>query len=75
MSLKIPYNLTVKAEAFPEFSSGIKKVTFVLLDGSEIHEAYLTQGGEILKVGDKSIGSIRELGFNVFQIKDVISEV
>ncbi len=75
MSLKIPYNLSVKSAAFPESSHGINQVTLILIDGRRISEVYLARGEEIVKIRDKSITSIRDFDFSLFEIKDVISEV
>ena len=75
MSLKIPYNLTGKSAAFPESSSGFNQVTLVLTDGRKINEVYLRRGEDILKIGNKTINSIWDLDFSIFEIKDVISEL
>ena len=75
MSLKIPYNQSVKAAAFPESSSGVNQVTLILIDGRKINAVYLAGCEEIVKIRNKSISSIRDLGFSLFEIKDVISEV
>ena len=74
MGLKIPYNLSSKAANFPEFSSGVKQVALILLDGRKVGEVYLAQG-EIVKIGSKSISGISDLDFSIFEIKDVVSEV
>ena len=75
MSLKIPYNLSVKVSGFPECSSGVNQVTLILIDGRKISEVYLARGEEIVKIRNKSISSIRDLGFSLFEIKDAVSEV
>ena len=75
MALKIPYNLSVKAADFPESSSGVNQVTLILIDGRKIDEVYLTRGEEIVKIRNKSIYGIKDLGFSLFEIKDVVSEV
>ena len=75
MSLKIPYNLSVKVADFPESSSGVNQVTLILIDGRKISDVYLALGEKIIKIRNKSISSIRDLGFSLFEIKDVISEV
>lgn len=75
MSLKIPYDLSVKAADFPESSSGVNQVTLILIDGRNIREVYLARGEEIVKIRNESIYGIRDLDFSLFEIKDVISEV
>jgi len=75
MSLKIPYNISGKSAAFPESSYGVNQVTLILIDGRRISEVYLARGEEIVKIRDKSINSIKDLDFSIFEIKDVISEV
>ena len=74
MSLKIPYNLSLKVADFPETSSGIKRVTLILIDGRKIHNVSLARGEEILTIQDRPIKGITDLGFNPFTIKDVLPE-
>ena len=75
MSIKIPYNLSVKAADFPESSFGVNQVTLILIDGRKIREVYLARGEEIIKIRNKSIYGIKDVGFSIFEIKDLISEV
>ena len=75
MSLKIPYNLSVKVADFPESSSDVNQVTLILIDGRKINEVYLSRGEDIVKIRNKSINGIKDLVFSIFEIKDVISEV
>lgn len=75
MSLRIPYNLSVKVADFPESSSGVNQVTLILIDGRKISEVYLSRGEDILKVGNKSVNGITDLDFSIFEIKDAVSEV
>ncbi len=75
MSLKIPYNLSVKVADFPESSSGVNQVTLILMNGRRIHEVYLARGEEIVKIRNQSISGIKDLDFSIFEIKDVVSEV
>ncbi len=75
MSLKIPYNLSLKVADFPESSSGFNQVTLILIDERKISEVYLAQGEAIVRIRNKSISGISDLDFSLFEIKDVISEV
>ena len=75
MSLRIPYNLSIKAADFPESSPGVNQVTLILIDGRKISEVYLSKGEDILKIRNKSIYGITDLDFSIFEIKDVISEI
>lgn len=74
MSLRIPYNLSLKVAEFPETASGVKRVTLVLLNGRNVRDVGLGQGGEILTIQDEPIQGITDLGFNPFTIKDVLPE-
>jgi len=60
---------------FPKSSSGVSQVTLILINGRKISEVYLARGEEIVKIDNKSISGIRDLGFSIFEIKDVISEI
>lgn len=50
--LILPKHLRAKIEKFPDFSYGVKRVTLVLDDGTEINKACVGWTKEILSLGD-----------------------
>jgi len=75
MALLIPDHLADKTIGFREIFYGATRVTLVLVDGRCIHEVYLAWGREIVKIGGRAISQPDELGFQLADIADVISEV
>ncbi len=75
MTLSLPDELADKAAGFGEISYGATRATLLLADGRRIHEVYLAWGREIVKIGDRAVSQPDELGFQLADIVDVISEV
>jgi hypothetical protein len=75
MILSLPDQLADKAAGFGEISYGATRATLLLADGRRIHEVYLAWGREIVKIGGRAITQPEELGFQLADIVDVVSEV
>ena len=75
MTLSLPDELANKAAGFSEISYGATRATLLLADGRSIYEVYLAWGREIVKIGSRTISQPDELGFQLADIVDVISEV
>jgi hypothetical protein len=75
MTLSLPEQLADKTIGFPESSYGTNRVTLILADGRHIHEVFLAWGREIVKIGGRAVSQPDELGFQLADIVDVISEV
>lgn len=75
MSLALPNDLAAKAAGFPESSYGANRVTLVLADGRRVPAVSLAWGREIVKIGSRSVVGAKDLGFELSDIADVVSEV
>ena len=75
MTLLLPDELADKAAEFGEISYGASRATLLLADGRRIHEVYFAWGREIVKIGGRAISQPDELGFQLADVVDVISEV
>ena len=75
MTILLPDQLGDKAAGFPESSYGANRVTLIFADGRRVHEVFLASGREIVKIGDKAVSHSDELGFQLTDIVDVVSEV
>jgi hypothetical protein len=75
MTLLLPDQLADKAARFPESSYGANRVTLILADGRRVHEVFLAGGSEIVKIGVRAVSHSDELGFQLADIVNVVSEV
>ena len=75
MILLLPDQLGDRAARFPESSYGANRVTLILADGRRVREVFLAGGREIVKIGTRAISQPDELGFQLADIVDVVSEL
>ncbi len=75
MALLLPELLADKTMGFPESSYGANQVTLILADGRHIHAVFLACRREIVKIGSRIVSQSDELGSQLADIIDVISEV
>jgi len=70
--MEIPSQLSEKASAFPESSYGSTNVVLVLKDKRTIENVVLAWGTEIVKIDNEPIEGIKNLGFKLEDIIDVL---
>jgi len=70
--MELPTLLSEKASEFPESSYGATTVTLLLIDNRKINNVILAWGSEIIKIENKPIKDIRNIGFKQEDIIDVL---
>ena len=64
---ELPQNISTQVDTFPESSYGATTVTLVLSDGRRI-ERVVVGGRHIVRIGDRAITHVDQLGFAVSSI-------
>lgn len=62
---ELPKNIQDKISEMPEHRYGVHKVILVLDDGTEIYDAYVAWGSEVIKIGDTD-----EVSFDLARVVD-----